>query len=526
MVHSFADLTGDRNALHVDEEIARRFRSRSPVVHGMLPFSFIVCLEEALPGSSLTYTALDVRFRAPIFVDDHVRLEANVVAVGNGRLEFQARWISETDGDTLIEASGTCRLDGGPPVAVAASTGSRSFLAEELSENTYGIDDLEGRSESLRFSLDPAVLSRFQTLLFAPALGRDDYHFCPNLAASLLLSPLVGMRLPGRYATFSSFKASFDETFALTEHGSVSGTVDQVSQPSESIAVSASFADAGKRIATAKLKILVNPLPRKMIQCETIKERFLDLGIRGKVAVITGSSRGIGETTVKLFAMHGARTIVHYHRGERDAEAVAEEIRTAGGIAVALGCDIRDDSEVRRFFAEVIDVYGRVDILVNNAVKDFRPRSFLKLRWRDYLEELEVSLNGMHNCCREVVPIFKRQGGGKIVSLSSVIVDNPIPGQNKYITAKSAVVGYTRSLARELVTENIQANLVVPNMTETDLLSSIPAEFIKRLGAERVCGRNVAPIEVALAILYLSSPWSDAITGQQIVLNLGEPPFA
>ncbi len=264
MVHSFANLTGDRNALHLDEEIARRFRPRAPIVHGMLPFSFIVCLEEAFPGSSLTYTALDVRFRAPIFVDDHVRLEANVVAVGNGRLEFQARWISETDGDTLIEASGTCRLDGGgprPPVAVAASTGSRSFLAEELSENTYGIDDLEGRSESLRFSLDPAVLSRFQTLLFAPALGRDDYHFCPNLAASLLLSPLVGMRLPGRYATFSSFKASFDETFALTGHGSVSGTVDKVSQASESIAVSASFADAGKRIGHCEVEDPRQPTP-------------------------------------------------------------------------------------------------------------------------------------------------------------------------------------------------------------------------------------------------------------------------
>jgi 3-oxoacyl-[acyl-carrier protein] reductase len=159
-------------------------------------------------------------------------------------------------------------------------------------------------------------------------------------------------------------------------------------------------------------------------------------------------------------------------------------------------------------------------------VKEFRPKRFLKLRWEDYLGELEVSLKGMHNCCREAVAIFKRQGGGKIVNLSSVIVDNPITGHNEYITAKSAVVGYTRSLAKEVVAGNIQANLVVPAMTETDLLSSIPGEFIKRIRAEREYGRNLAPIEVALAILYLSSEWSDGITGQQIVLNLGEPPFA
>ena len=116
-----------------------------------------------------------------------------------------------------------------------------------------------------------------------------------------------------------------------------------------------------------------------------------------------------------------------------------------------------------------------------------------------------MSVKGMHNCCREAVPIFKRQGGGKIVNVSSVTVDNPVTGQNKYITAKSAVVGYTRSLAKELVKDNIQVNVVVPGMTETDLLSSIPSEFIRRMGEEREYGRNLAPIEVALAMLYLSS---------------------
>jgi 3-oxoacyl-[acyl-carrier protein] reductase len=274
------------------------------------------------------------------------------------------------------------------------------------------------------------------------------------------------------------------------------------------------------------LKVLVNPPPRKMIACETIKERYLEMGLRGKVAVITGSSRGIGETAAKLFAMHGARTVVHYHRGKREAEAIVEEIRNAGGTAVALGCDIRDETQVACFFADILEAYGRVDILINNAVKEFRPKAFLKLHWNDYLEELEVALKGMHNCCREAIPIFKKQGGGKIVNLSSVTVDNPVTGHNKYITSNIAVVGYTLSLAKELVMDNIQANLVVPSMTETDLLSSMPAEFVKRMGEEREYGRNLAPIEVALSILYLSSGWSDGITGQQIVLNLGEPPFA
>jgi 3-oxoacyl-[acyl-carrier protein] reductase len=526
MVHHFAGLTGDCNALHVDEEIARRFRYRKPVVHGMLPFSFIVSLEEAFPGSALTFSAFDVRFLRPVFTGVALRLKVEAAAAENDIMEFRANWTSEADGQSLIEASGKFRLGNAQSNPAASRNGSACLLSEEVSENAYVIDELHGKSESLRFSLDPGVLSRFQHLLFRPALGRDDYGFCGNLAASLLLSTLVGMRLPGRYATFTSFKASFEKALSRAAPCSLSGTVVKVSKASEFISVLASFVEAGDKAGSAHLKVQVNPPPRKMIDCVAIKERYLDTGVRGKVAVITGGSRGIGETAAKLFAMHGAKTVVHYHRGKRDAEAIVEEIRKAGGTALALGCDIRDEGQVARFFADVLEAYGRVDVLINNAVKEFCPKGYLKLGWEDYLEELEVSLKGMHNCCRQAVPIFKTQGGGKIVNLSSVTVDNPVAGQSKYITSKGAVVGYTRSLAKELVKDNIQVNLVVPSMTETDLLSSIPSELIRRMAEEREYGRNLTPIEVALCMLYLSSAWSGGITGQRIVLNLGEPPFA
>jgi NAD(P)-dependent dehydrogenase (short-subunit alcohol dehydrogenase family) len=523
MVARFADLTGDRNALHLDEEFARKSRFRERVVHGLLPFSFLVALEEAFPEASVSFSAFAVRFVSPVWIGVPVRLAAEASAGPGGTMTFQADWTA-ADGETLIQASGTFRL--GTPEIVTGGNGGSCLLSDRISENAYSIDELDGKSESLRFRLDPGVLTRYQTLLFRPALGRDNYGFCPNLAACLLLSPLVGMRLPGRYATFSSFKASFADSLSLATPCSVSGVIEQVSSASESVSMSASFVHAGEQTGTAHLKVMVNPPPREMIGCEAIRERYLDTGVRGKVAVIIGASRGIGETAAKLFAMHGARTVVHYYRGRGDAAAIVEEIRNAGGTAVALGCDIRDEGQVTRFFAEVLEAYGRIDILINNAIKDFRPRPFLKLQWGDYLDELEVSLKGLHNCCREAVPIFKRQGGGKIVNLSSVLAEVPVTGQNKYITAKSAVAGYTRSLAKEVVRDNIQVNLIVPGMTETDLLSSLPSELIRRMGTERDYGRNLAPIEVALSMLYLSSGWSDAITGQQIVLNLGEPPFA
>jgi 3-oxoacyl-[acyl-carrier protein] reductase len=526
MAECFASLTGDRNAMHLDEEVARKSRFRQPVVHGMLPFSFLVCLEDAFPESSVTFSAFTVRFLAPVFTGVALRLEVEATAVENGVSTLRARWTGETDGEHLIEATGTFRLTKreGEPTASGASR--RSLLTEDVSECTYSIDEIEGQSESLAFSLDPGVLSLFQTSLFGPALGRDDYRFCGNLAACLLLSTLAGMRLPGRHGTFTSFSASFERTLSRATPCALVGTVVNVSTAGESISVSASYREAGEAAGAAQLKVLVNRPPRQMIDCDTIKLRYLDTGVRGKVAVITGSSRGIGETAAKLFAMHGALTVVHYYRGERDAAAIVDDIRSAGGTAIALGCDIRDEEQVTRLFEQVLDAYGRVDILVNNAVKEFRPKPFVRLRWQDFIDEFEVSVKGMHNCCREVVPILQRQRAGKIVNVSSVTVNNPVTGQNKYITAKSAVVGYTRSLAKELARDNIQVNVVVPGMTDTDLLSSIPGEIMRRMAEERDYGRNLAPIEVAQAMLYLSSGWSDGITGQQVVLNLGEPPFA
>jgi 3-oxoacyl-[acyl-carrier protein] reductase len=176
--------------------------------------------------------------------------------------------------------------------------------------------------------------------------------------------------------------------------------------------------------------------------------------------------------------------------------------------------------------AAVVEEYGHIDVLVNNAVRDFKPKDIVDLEWNEYVQEFDVSVRGLHACCKAVIPIFKSNGGGKIINLSTVAVDNPVPGQSRYITAKSAVTGYTKSLARELIEFNIQANLVVPNMSDTDLVSVLPTLYKEKIAESRLYGRHVYPIEVAQSIAFLASNWSDAITGQKLVINLGEPPFA
>jgi NAD(P)-dependent dehydrogenase (short-subunit alcohol dehydrogenase family) len=281
-----------------------------------------------------------------------------------------------------------------------------------------------------------------------------------------------------------------------------------------------------RTLASGEIRALVNPPPRRMLSASELRDRHLGLGIDGKSVVVIGASRGIGETAAKLFAMHGAAVVVHYFRGHEDAQAIAAEIEDAGGRAMAIGCDIRDEAAVEAFFATVAQKQGGLDVLVANAVMDFRPEPLSRLGWADIEAELEVSLKGLHACCRAAIPLMQARGGGRIVTVSSIATDQPVKGQAKYITAKSAVEGYTKSLAVELARDNIQVNLVVPAMTETDLLASIPSDFVRRIGSGRAMKRNLQPVEVAQAMLYLASDWSRGMSGQKLVLNLGEPPFA
>jgi len=217
---------------------------------------------------------------------------------------------------------------------------------------------------------------------------------------------------------------------------------------------------------------------------------------------------------------------VNYYHGKNDAERIVHEIEEAGGEARAIRCDISQEEEVKHFIEAVVTRFGRIDVLVNNAVGEFTSKSVLDLTWEDFLQEMEVSVKGLHVCCQAVIPKMKELGRGKIINMSTVALDNPVVGQSRYITAKSAVVGYTKSLAKELAQYNIQVNLVVPNMTDTDLVSGIPSAYKEKMAASNPYKRHVMPIEVAQSIAFLASNWSNAMTGQKLVLNLGEVPFA
>jgi 3-oxoacyl-[acyl-carrier protein] reductase len=356
---------------------------------------------------------------------------------------------------------------------------------------------------------------------------RED--FClPNLLAFLLFSTSVGVLLPGASGTFLQFTADGEGEVNLDQLYCVKGEVTHLSRSTRIVKKSLKVTEADQDetvLFCGTAAVLVNKPPQNMPTIQDIKRSALDLGLRDKVVLITGASRGIGETTAKLFALLGSKVILNYHKGGEDAARIVNEIVEQGGDAIAVQADVTRGEEVTSLVRSGKERYGTIDVLVNNAVRDYRPIRFMNLSWDEIAKEFDVTVKGAFHCCQQVIPLMVGGGGGKIINIGSVATDNPPPDQTKYVMAKSALVGLTRSLSLELAAKNIQVNMVVPNFVETDLVSHIPDAFRKNIAQQCPMQRHAFPVEVAQAIVFLASSYSSFTTGQKIMVSGGGSPY-
>jgi 3-oxoacyl-[acyl-carrier protein] reductase len=338
----------------------------------------------------------------------------------------------------------------------------------------------------------------------------------------------VGICLPGASATFLEFSAEGDGEIELDTMYRLKAEVTHLSRSTRIVKKSITISRVDRddqALFHGKAAALVNKPSRMMPTAQELKASALDLGLKGKVVLITGASRGVGETTAKLFGLLGAKVIVNYHRGAEDAARIVGEIRAEGGEATAAPADVTRPDAVSSLIRLGIEKYGTIHILVNNAARDYRPIPFLKLTWDEIQKDLDVIGKGAFLCCQQVIPLMIAQGGGKIINISSVAVDNPPSDQAKYVMAKSALVGLTRSLSIEFASKNIQVNLVVPSFIETDLVAHIPEGFRGKIARETPMQRIGSPIEVAQAVVFLASSFSSFTTGQKIMVTGGGAPY-
>lgn len=235
--------------------------------------------------------------------------------------------------------------------------------------------------------------------------------------------------------------------------------------------------------------------------------------LKGKIAIVTGGTRGIGYAVVETFLKNGAKVALFGSRPETVDKALAKLRETCPeGEVMGLSPSLTDYAQVEQAVNQVKETFGRVDILINNAgisardsLYDYDPAEFAKL--------MDLNVNAVFNGCRAVAPIMRAQGGGSIVNTSSMVSLYGQPSGAAYPTSKFAVNGLTRSLARELGRDNIRVNAVAPGVTRTDMVAALPEDLLKRVVAPIPLGRVGEPEEVANAFLFLASDMASYITG-------------
>ena len=242
--------------------------------------------------------------------------------------------------------------------------------------------------------------------------------------------------------------------------------------------------------------------------------------LEGKVAVITGAAAGIGAAIAHLFGDEGAHVFVLDLNGSR-AAAVADYIRTRGGSGFSFLADVRKPEAVQAAIGQALKQFGRVDILVNNA--GIYPRKpFLEMSEQEWDDVQETNLKGVFHCTKAVLPQMVERAAGKIVNISSVTFFKGLANLTHYVAAKGGVIGFTRSLAREMGPNKIYVNCITPGAieVETEKLVATPDQ-IAAIVDQQSLQRRLTPLDVARVCLFLASHLSDGLTGQTINVDGG-----
>ncbi|MCC5465098.1 3-oxoacyl-[acyl-carrier-protein] reductase [Pelosinus baikalensis] len=240
----------------------------------------------------------------------------------------------------------------------------------------------------------------------------------------------------------------------------------------------------------------------------------------GKVAIITGASRGIGRSVAIELAKLGAKVVINYAGNEVAAEEVKNIIVAAGGQGIIVKADVGDVEAVDAMVKETINTFGKIDILVNNAGIT-RDNLLMRMKEEDWDAVMNINLKGVFVCTKAVSRIMMKQKAGKIINMTSVVGLMGNAGQANYAAAKAGVIGFTKSMAKELASRGITVNAIAPGFISTDMTAVLSDQVKTELTEKIPAGRLGSPEDVAAAVTFLASDSANYITGQTLNVDGG-----
>lgn len=242
--------------------------------------------------------------------------------------------------------------------------------------------------------------------------------------------------------------------------------------------------------------------------------------LKGQTALVTGSSRGIGRAIATVLGAHGADVVIHYKERKLAADDTAAELQRMGCRTLLCQADFSRVEEILNLREQVLEELGGIDILVNNAGIN-QDKSLLKMDQAQWHQVITTNLAGVFHCTQAFAPSMVKRGHGRVVNISSVVGETGAFGQTNYAASKAGVIGFTKSLARELCRKGITVNSVAPGYIDTDMLKSIPENHREAILSQIPMKRFGSPQEVADAVLFLVSPEAGYITGHVLKVNGG-----
>lgn len=244
------------------------------------------------------------------------------------------------------------------------------------------------------------------------------------------------------------------------------------------------------------------------------------MNLEGKVALVTGASRGIGREIALELAREGCNVAVNYAGSEAKANEVVDEIKSLGREAIAVQCNVSDAEGVQAMVKETIGEFGSIDILVNNAgiTKDNLLMRMKETEWDDVIN---INLKGVFLCTKAVTRQMMKQRSGRIINISSIVGVSGNPGQANYVAAKSGVIGLTKTTARELAPRGITVNAVAPGFITTDMTDQLPEDVRSEMLKQIPLSRFGSPGDIAKVVTFVASDSASYMTGQTLHIDGG-----